>query len=132
GALVVLGGGTAALAAEAPVGLGTAESYAVISGQSITNVGETIITGDLGLHPGSSVSGFPPGIVIGAMNIGNPAAIQAQDDVTTAYNDAAGRATTETLLDPDLVGLTLVAGVYEGGALELSGTLTLDGGVNDV
>lgn len=131
-ALVVLGGGTLAHAAEAPVGLGTAESYAVIGGQDVTNTGPTIISGDVGLHPGSSVTGFPPGIINGTLNVANAAAIQAQLDVTTAYNDAAGRATTETLTDPDLVGLTLVPGVYEGGALELSGTLTLEGGVNDV
>src|SRR5690606_2709464 len=76
--------------------------------------------------------GFPPGVINGGLNLANAAALQAQNDVTTAFNDAAARTTTETLTDPDLAGLTLLPGVYESGTLALSGTLTLEGGVNDV
>lgn len=112
-------------AAQAPVGLGTATSYAVLAGETVTNTGPSVITGDVGLSPGSSVLGFPPGLVNGTTRVADPQAVQAKNDLTDAYNDAASR-TPVTAVSADLAGQTLVAGVYAGGALGLSGALTLD------
>lgn len=119
-------GSQSAAAQQAPVGLGTARSFAVLAGTTVTNTGPSTISGDLGVSPGSAVVGFPPGTVSnGVIHAADAVALQAQADVTTAYNDAAGRATTATVT-ADLGGRTLVAGVYTGGALGLTGALTLD------
>jgi hypothetical protein len=78
------------------------------------------------VSPGTAVVGFPPGIVNnGTIHAADAAAAQAQADVTTAYNDAAGRSTTATVT-ADLGGQTLVSGVYTGATLGLTGTVTLD------
>jgi hypothetical protein len=123
---VVVGGGPSAQAAEAPVGLGTATSFAVLAGSAVSNTGPSVITGDLGVSPGSAVTGFPPGLVTnGAIHATDGLADGAQADVTTAYNDAAGRSSTATIM-ANLGGQSLVPGVYSGGALALTGALTLD------
>lgn len=115
-----------AAAAQAPVGLGTAASYAVLANSTVTNTGPSLIAGDLGVSPGTAVTGFPPGIVInGTQHVTDAAAAQAQLDVTTAYNDAAGRLPV-TSVPADLTGLTLTPGVYGGPTLGLTGTVTLD------
>jgi hypothetical protein len=117
---------TDALAAQPPVGLGTADSFGVLAGQTVTNTGPTTINGDLGVMPGSAIPGFPPGMVNGTIHAADAVALQAQSDLTTAYNDAAGR-TPPALVSADLGGLTLTAGVYKApGALGLTGALTLD------
>ncbi|MCD6727587.1 MAG: DUF3494 domain-containing protein [Solirubrobacteraceae bacterium] len=110
------------------VGLGTADSFAVLGGSTVTNTGPSVISGDLGVSPGSAVSGFPPGTVIaGSIHANDAVAAQAQLDLTTAYNDAAGRSSTSTV-SGDLAGRTLTAGVYTSAtSLGLSGDLTLDG-----
>ncbi|WP_277212570.1 ice-binding family protein [Isoptericola croceus] len=116
-----------ASAAPPAVDLGTATSYSVLGGQTVTNTGPTTLEGDLGVSPGDAITGFPPGIVGGAQHAGNAEAAQAQSDLVIAYDDAAGRAPTASV-DGDLVGQTLTAGVYNStGPLELSGMLTLDG-----
>ena len=69
--------------------LRTADSYAVLAGDTITNSGVTTLTGDLGLHPGTAVTGAPT--VIGASNVNNGAALQAKTDLRIAYLDAEGR-----------------------------------------
>jgi len=110
----------------APVDLGTATSFAVLAGTTVTNTGSSTISGNLGVSPGTAVVGFPPGVVTdGVINAANAAALQAQADVTTAFNDVAGRAVT-SVIAADLGGQTFVSGVYSGGALGLTGTLTLD------
>lgn len=125
-AVVLPGGVLRASAAEAPIGLGRATSYAILGGTTVTNTGSSVINGDLGLSPGTAVTGFPPGQVNnGSSHIADGAAADAQTDLTTAYNDAAGRSTTGSIV-ADLGGQTLVPGVYAGGALTLNGTLTLD------
>ena len=121
----VIGGGQAD-AAQAPIGLGTVASFAVLAGTTVMNTGPSIISGDLGVSPGTAVTGFPPGTVNnGTIHSADTVATQAQADLTTAYNDAAGRSPVSTIA-AGLGGQTLVPGVYSGGALGLTGTLTLN------
>ncbi|WP_406271461.1 ice-binding family protein [Nocardia sp. NBC_00881] len=111
----------------APIDLATASSFAVLAGATVTNTGASVVTGDLGLSPGSAVTGFPPGTVInGAQHVADAVAVQAQTDLTTAYNDAAG-GTPAIGVPADIGGLTLVSGVYNtAAAMGLTGTVTLD------
>ncbi|HVL38487.1 MAG TPA: ice-binding family protein [Fimbriimonadaceae bacterium] len=107
--------------------LGTAESYAVLAGETITNTGPTVLQGDLGLAPGTSVTGFPPGTVTGNMNIANSVALQAQIDLTTAYNYLADLPSDADLSDLDLGGRILLAGTYTfSSSAQLTGLLQLD------
>ncbi len=125
GMLLVVAAGPAS-AAVAPVGLGTAASYSVLGGQTVTNTGPTTLSADLGVSPGSAITGFPPGTLGGATHAGDATAAKAQSDLVIAYDDAAGRAPTASVAG-DLVGKTLTAGVYKStGPLALGGTLTLD------
>ncbi|MFD9741645.1 ice-binding family protein [Umezawaea sp. NPDC059074] len=128
--LVVIGllaGQTKAYAVESPVDLGTAGSYSVLGGQAVTNTGPSTLQGDLGVSPGTAITGFPPGLAAGATHQADAVAEQAQSDLVIAYDDAAGRALTASVAG-DLVGQTLPGGVYKStGPLALSGTLTLDG-----
>jgi len=124
---VAIGGPSPVAAAEAAVGLGTATSFAVLGGSTVTNTGPSVISGDVGLHPGTSVTGFPPGIVNdGSIHATDALASSAKDDLVTAYNDAAGRSMTGAVT-ADLGGQTLLPGVYRGPTLGLTGALTLDG-----
>ena len=131
--LLTVGIGLSALAfgsspalAQAP-SLGAAQSFAVLGGAAVTNTGATTVTGDLGVSPGTAVTGFPPGILTGTLHAGNPVALQAQADLTTAYNVCAGAAVTATLTGQNLGGLTLTPGVYRFAAsAPLNGVLTLD------
>jgi hypothetical protein len=115
-------------AAAVEVDLGTAAAYAVLAGSTVTNTGPTVLTGDLGLSPGSSVTGFPPGTVIGTTNVGNAAAVTAQNDLTTAYNQAAGE-TPATTVPTELGGTTLMPGIYNSasGTFGITGEVTLNG-----
>jgi hypothetical protein len=115
-----------ALGAQPPVGLGTADSFAVLGGSTVTNTGPSVINGDLGLAPGTDVPGFPPGLVNGTIHVADAVAVQAKTDLVTAYNDAAGRLPA-LAIPADLGGLTLTAGVYKSSSsLGLTGALTLD------
>jgi Ice-binding-like/Bacterial Ig domain len=127
GALLV----TAALASSAQaasVPLGTVESFAVLGGTTVTNTGPSVISGDLGVSPGTAVTGFPPGTVTGGtIHAADGVALQAEAALATAYNDAAGRSSTAAI-SADLAGRTLTPGVYTSAtSLGLSGDLTLDG-----
>ena len=113
-----------AAAAEAPVGLGTAGSFAVLAATTVTNTGPSVINGDLGLYAGTSITGFPPGTVNGTTHQTDAVAQQAQSDLVIAYNDAAGRGPGAAA--SELGGRTLVSGVYTGSTLSLTGTVTLD------
>jgi hypothetical protein len=133
-ALVIVGGFVgSASAAQPPVGLGTAVSFAVLAGSTVTNTGPSVISGSLGLSPGSAVTGFPPGRVQGGSQyVADGAALQAKNDLTTGYNDAAGR-TPATVVSSDLGGQTLVAGVYQASSsMGLTGTVTLNGNASAV
>lgn len=106
------------------VGLGTAGTYGVLAGDTITNTGATTIIGDLGLFPGTAVTGSPT--VIGTSNVNNPAAHTAKNDLRTAYLDAAGRTGASPIV-ADLGGQTLTPGVYNtASGIGITGTLTLN------
>lgn len=126
--LMLMTGPPAAFAAQPKVDLGTATPFAVLAGTTVTNTGPSVISGDLGVSPGSAVTGFPPGQVInGTQHVADAVALQAQNDVTTAYTDAAGRTPVVDETGQDLGGQTLVAGVYQSSsAMALTGTVTLD------
>lgn len=110
------------------VDLGTAGGFAVLGASAVTNTGPTVIVGDLGISPNnaSSVTGFPPGQIIGATHFADALALSAQNDTTTAYDILAGRA-CDTTVSGDLGGSTLTPGVYcSATSMALTGTLTLD------
>jgi len=139
-AVALVGSVTALLAASQPasagivptVGLATAANYSVLGATTVTNTNPSVLGQSVGLSPGTSVVGFPPGIVLapGTIAAANADTLQAQSDLTAAYLDAAGRPVEFTQVNPDLVGQTLLPGVYEATAkapLALSGQLVLDG-----
>lgn len=113
--------------ARAGITLGTAGNFAVLAGSGVTNTGSTVINGgDVGSSPTTSITGFGPGTITSPYTINNAAAAQAQTDLTTAYNAAAGYAGGTTLTG-DLGSRTLTPGVYTySSSAGLTGTLTLD------
>ncbi len=125
----LLAGSAASPAAAAPaaVGLGTAGNFAVLGGSTVTNTGPTVVRGDLGLSPGTAVTGFPPGQVLDGMtHVADAEAAQAQADLVLAYDDAASRP-ADASISGDLGGTTLPAGVYtSASSIGLTGDLTLD------
>ncbi len=115
--------------------LGTAQSFAVLGGSTVTNTGSSVVSGNLGVSPGSAITGFPPGTVVppSTLHAADAVAGQAQSDLTIAYNSLAGMACNTDLTGQDLGGLTLTAGVYcFSSSAQLTGVLTLDAqGVGD-
>ena len=118
------------IAQAAPVNLGTAQPFVVLSGAGVTNTGPSVLNGDLGVSPGTSLSGFgAPAVVNGAIHANDGVAAQAQANLTTAYNVAAGQAISpgNELTGQNLGGLTLTPGAYGfSSSAELTGQLTLD------
>ena len=118
------------LRAQAPVPLGTSGNFAILAGSTVTNTGGTVINGNVGVFSGSAVTGFPPGIVTGVIHAGDAVAATAQNDLTTAFVNAAGRVSNGTL-PGDIGGLTFLPGVYTtSSALGITGTVTLNGNGN--
>ncbi len=107
--------------------LGTAQSFAVLGGSTVTNTGPSVLDGDLGVSPGAAITGFPPGIRNGVTHAADSVALQAQNDVTTQYNALAGAACSANLSGQDLGGRVLTSGVYcFSSSAQLTGTLTLN------
>lgn len=110
--------------------LGTAASFAVLAGSTVTNTGNTIVTGDVGVSPGTSITGFAPsgsGVVVGTIRVNDGVAIQARTDALAAFNSLASQACTLTLTGTNLGGLTLTPGVIcFADSAQLTGILTLD------
>lgn len=118
-----------AQAAALNVNLGTAGTFGVLAGQTVTNTGPTFIDGNLGVSPGSAITGFPPGLVSGAIHQADAVALQAQTDLTTAYNMAASQVCDTDLSGQNLGNLSgaVTPGVYcFTSSAQLTGTLTLD------
>jgi hypothetical protein len=116
---------SSALGATATVGLGSAASFSVLAGSTVTNTGPTTMFGDLGLSPGSSVTGAPQ--VLGATHVDDAEAIGAKNALTTAYNDAAARPSNGSA-GTDLAGQVFLPGVRTASSSLLlsSGSVTLD------
>lgn len=115
--------------AHTTVSMAGASTLAILAGSAITSTGATNITGNIGLSPGTSVGGFPPGILNGEQHINDAIANQAKLDLTAAYNDAAGRTSTDIVtLSGNIGGLTLTPGLYKStSSLAVSsGDLTFD------
>ena len=114
-----------AVAADIP--LGSASTFAVLGASAVTNTGPSVITGDLGVSPGTSISGFPPGSVTGTVHNADTTSTAAQGDIGTAYAAAAGQACDTDLSGQDLGGLTLPPAVYcFASSAQLTGVLRLD------
>jgi hypothetical protein len=114
-----------AQAASAPVPLGKADSFVVLAGKTITNTGATTLNGDIGLTPGSSITGMPPLVLHGASHAADNVALQAQAALKTAFDNVAGQKPA-TAIPNELGGSKLVPGVYSSGVFAIHKTLTLD------
>lgn len=110
----------------------TAGDFGVLGASTVTNTGPTVVADDLGLSPGTSVTGFPPGTVLGTQHITDGAAAQAQLDLTAAYLDAESRTDNPIIVAGNIGAQTLVPGLYRSvSTLAISsGDLTLDAGGN--
>ena len=113
---------------ESGVPLGSTSTFAILAASTVTNTGASVVNGDIGVSPGTTATGFPPGILNATFHLGDPAAAQAQLDLTAAYNDAAGRTAGAVAVTGNLGGQTLTPGLYKStSSLEISsGDLTLD------
>jgi hypothetical protein len=110
------------------VPLGSDASFAVLAASTVTNAGPTIVTGNLGVSPGTAVTGFGPGTgtVVGTIYAGDPTSAQAQLDLTVAYNNAAARA--PGAIPANIGGLVIAPGVWRAPvSLAITGNVTLDG-----
>lgn len=108
--------------------LRSAETYGILAGSTVTCVTGGTINADVGVSPGSTTTGFPPCVITGATNLANAVAAQAQLDLTTAYNNLAGRPCGTVVTPADLGGRTLAPGVYcVASSMAVTGTVTLDG-----
>ena len=127
GLVTLLYGASPASAQTAPP-LGALQSFGVLASSTVTNTGSSVVTGDLGVSPGSAVIGFPPGLVVsGTIHAADAVALAAQNALTTAYNVVASQACTQDLTGQDLGGKTLTAGVYcFSSSAQLTGILTLN------
>jgi len=133
-ALALVSTAAPAQAAAPPIGLGVVGSYGVLAASTVTNSGPTVVNGDLGVYAGTAVTGFdqpggPGSVINGTIHKGDAVAGQAQDALTTAYNQAASSPSTANVTGTNVGNRVLQPGVYtDSSAMSLSGVLTLDGG----
>ena len=112
---------------QATLFLGSADSFAVLGGSTVTSTGDTVLNGNLGVYPGAAITGFGPGTVNGTTYAGGAVAQQAQTDALAEYNSLTGESSIQNLSGQDLGGLTLTSGVREfTSSAQLTGLLILD------
>jgi outer membrane autotransporter protein len=125
-----LGLGIAATSVEAQFLGPTVDDFGVLAGSTVTNTGPSVISGSVGVSPGTAITGFPPGIVLppGTIHAGDAVAAQAQVELTAAYNSLQGLPSQFNLTGQNLGGLTLTPAVYTfATSAQLTGVLTLNG-----
>ena len=126
-AILLLPAGSSTVSAQIAPPLGTAQKFAVLAASTVTNTGGSVLMGDLGVSPGSAITGFPPGTVTGTIHAADAVAAQGQADALTAFNFLSGEACNTILTGTNLGGLTLPPGVYcFASSAQLTGTMTLD------
>jgi Ice-binding-like len=112
--------------------LGYAGHFAILAGATVTSTGQTRITGNVGISPGTAMTGFPPGLIDGKFYPAGPVSAKAKLDLTAAYNDIMGLSRNPILVAGNLGGQTLKPGLYKSSSslAVSSGNLTLDGDGN--
>jgi len=111
------------------VQLGLAAPYGILAGSAVTCITAGVINADVGISPGSAVTGFPPCTLTGTIHAADAVALAAQNALTTAYNTLANKPCDLVITPADLGGRTLPAGVYcAASSMAVTGTVTLDGG----
>ncbi|HEY9284555.1 MAG TPA: ice-binding family protein [Pyrinomonadaceae bacterium] len=119
--------GTSTATAQSEVPRGTTTTFAILAGQAVTSTGLSVVNGDLGISPGTALTGFPPGVITGATHLGDPVAAQALADAQVLYAYLDGLPCGTNLTGQDLGGMTLTPGVYcFDSSAQLTGTLILD------
>ncbi len=120
--------GTSAGAAAVAPALGQAGSFAVLGNATVGSTGPSVISGDIGVFPGATLTGFPPAVQSsGLQYVGNVTAQNAEQDAMAAYTALSGQPCDANLTGQDLGGMHLFAGVYcFSASATLTGTLTLD------
>ncbi len=124
---------TSAATPPAPiVNLGTASTYGILAGSTVTCASAPgTINADVGVSPGSALTGFPPCVITGSTHLADAVAATAQNDLTTAYNTLAGLPCGTVVGTVNIGGTTRAAGVYcSATSILVTGDLTLDGGGN--
>ena len=113
--------------------LGSAATYGILAGTTVTCVTGGTINADIGISPGGALTGFGPCTFTGTANLANAAAATAQNDLTTAYDNLVARPCGTVVTPADLGGRTLAPGVYcAASSMAVTGTVTLDGPANGV
>ena len=126
--MLTIAGPTANAAGQAPA-LGAAASFAVLGATTVTCTGPSAVVGDVGVSPGTAITGFPPCTLTGTIHAGDAVAAQAHSDLVTAYSALVALSCDVNLTGQDLGGLTLSPGVYcFNSSAQLTGQLTLQGG----
>jgi Ice-binding-like len=129
GAITCIGFTGSSAFGAAAIDLGSATPDAVVAGTTITNTGNSVLTGDISLSPGTSIVGFPPGTASGTTDAADALSLAAQTSATAAYVVAASKTPFTTLAGGTVGGLTLSPGVYQASsAMQLTGPLTLNAG----
>jgi hypothetical protein len=127
----ISGFATAIVGSSANPVLGSAATYGILAGSTVTCVTGGTINADVGVSPGSTTTGFPPCVITGATHLADATAATAQNDLTTAYNYLAGRPCSTVVTPADVGGRTLPPGIYcTASSMAVTGTVTLDGGGN--
>ena len=113
---------------QSPVNLGQASSYEILATTTVTSPTVTVVNGDLGVYPGSAISGFPPSTVNGAINLDNPASQAAEASLLTAFDYLMTTVPAGATVSGNIGGTSPPPGVYTAASslAVTSGNLTLD------